>query len=81
MRNCSESLPPTENLVRENRLHTIRIYRRYSQWLEDHPSERDRLQLIQGTLESYVAACRARQDKAYAFPYSIMLELLENYNR
>ncbi len=57
------------------------IYRRYSQWLEDHPSERDRLQLIQGTLESYVAACRARQDKAYAFPYSIMLELLENYNR
>ncbi len=54
---------------------------RYSQWLEDHPSERDRLQLIQGTLESYVAATRARQQKSYAFPYPIMLEMLEKFNQ
>ena len=52
---------------------------RYSQWLEDHPSERDRLQLMQGTLESYVAGTRARQEKSYAFPYPIMLEILERF--
>ena len=51
---------------------------RYSAWLEDHPSERERLQLIQGTLESYVAATRAKKEKAYAHPYPIMLSLLES---
>lgn len=51
---------------------------RYSAWLEDHPTERERLQLMQGTLESYVAATRARKEKAYAQPYPIMLKLLED---
>ncbi len=50
---------------------------RYCSWLEDHKDESERLQLIQGTLESYVAATRARQEKAYAYPYTIMLAILE----
>ena len=50
---------------------------RYSAWLEDHPSELERLQLLQGTLESYVAGTRARQEKSYAHPYPIMLKILE----
>jgi len=50
---------------------------RYIAWLEDHPSESDRLQLIQGALEHYVASTRARREKSYAFPYPIMLELLQ----
>ena len=51
---------------------------RYSSWLEDHQSEADRLQLIQGALEHYVASTRARREKSYAFPYPIMLELLQS---
>ena len=30
-----------------------------------------------GTLESYVAATRAKKEKNYAHPYPIMLQLLE----
>jgi hypothetical protein len=51
---------------------------RYMSWLEDHPSESDRLQLMQGALEQYVASTRARREKSYAFPYPIMLELLQS---
>uniref|UniRef100_A0A0K2T9U8 Conserved oligomeric Golgi complex subunit 5 n=1 Tax=Lepeophtheirus salmonis TaxID=72036 RepID=A0A0K2T9U8_LEPSM len=50
---------------------------RYSKWLEDHPSEKDRLQLIQGALESYVASTRQRNDKSYAYPYPVMLNILQ----
>lgn len=50
---------------------------RYITWLDDHPVESDRLQLIQGALEHYVASTRARREKSYAFPYPIMFELLQ----
>ncbi|KAI9523839.1 Conserved oligomeric Golgi complex subunit [Dissostichus eleginoides] len=50
---------------------------RYSQWLDDHPSERDRLSLIRGALEAYVQAVRARQGKEFAPIYPIMLQLLQ----
>jgi hypothetical protein len=50
---------------------------RYITWLVDHPHESDRLQLIQGALEHYVASTRARREKSYAFPYPILLELLQ----
>ncbi|XP_074644447.1 conserved oligomeric Golgi complex subunit 5-like [Tubulanus polymorphus] len=50
---------------------------RYSQWLEDHPAERDRLTMIKGSLESYVQHVRNRQGKEYAEVYPIMLELLQ----
>ena len=51
---------------------------RYSTWLEDHPGEQERLQLVQGALESYVASTRARNEKSYAFPYNLMLGILQS---
>ncbi len=51
---------------------------RYSTWLEDHPADSDRLQLIQGALESYVASTRLRKEKSFAFPYNIMLGILKS---
>ncbi|KAM7377824.1 hypothetical protein PAMA_012969 [Pampus argenteus] len=50
---------------------------RYSQWLDDHPSERDRLSLIRGALEAYVQSVRARQGKEFSPIYPIMLQLLQ----
>ncbi|CAK6977030.1 LOW QUALITY PROTEIN: conserved oligomeric Golgi complex subunit 5 [Scomber scombrus] len=50
---------------------------RYSQWLDDHPSERDRLSLIRGALEAYVQSVRTRQGKEFAPIYPIMLQLLQ----
>uniref|UniRef100_A0A3Q2D939 Conserved oligomeric Golgi complex subunit 5 n=1 Tax=Cyprinodon variegatus TaxID=28743 RepID=A0A3Q2D939_CYPVA len=50
---------------------------RYSQWLDDHPSEKDRLALIRGALEAYVQVVRARQGKEFAPMYPIMLQLLQ----
>uniref|UniRef100_A0A671VJL8 Conserved oligomeric Golgi complex subunit 5 n=1 Tax=Sparus aurata TaxID=8175 RepID=A0A671VJL8_SPAAU len=50
---------------------------RYSQWLDDHPSERDRLTLLRGALEAYVQSVRARQGKEFAPIYPIMLQLLQ----
>ena len=51
---------------------------RYSSWLEDHQNETDRLQLIQGALESYVAATKAKKEKSFAFPYNLMLNVLQS---
>ncbi|XP_064198883.1 conserved oligomeric Golgi complex subunit 5 [Anguilla rostrata] len=50
---------------------------RYSQWLDDHPSEKDRLTLIKSALEAYVQSVRARQGKEFAPVYPIMLQLLQ----
>ncbi|KAL0962660.1 hypothetical protein UPYG_G00343520 [Umbra pygmaea] len=50
---------------------------RYSQWLDDHPSEKDRLTLIRGTLEAYVQSVRARQGKEFAPVYPVMVQLLQ----
>ncbi|XP_062850687.1 conserved oligomeric Golgi complex subunit 5 [Trichomycterus rosablanca] len=50
---------------------------RYSQWLDDHPLEKDRLTLIRGALEAYVQCVKARQGKNFAPVYPIMLQLLQ----
>ncbi|XP_033880117.1 conserved oligomeric Golgi complex subunit 5 [Acipenser ruthenus] len=50
---------------------------RYSQWLDDHPSEKDRLILLRGALEAYVQSVRAREGKEFAPVYPIMLQLLQ----
>ncbi|KAK7101689.1 conserved oligomeric Golgi complex subunit 5-like isoform X2 [Littorina saxatilis] len=50
---------------------------RYSQWLDDHPSESDRLKFIKGALEAYAKLVRQRQSKEYAPVYPIMLDLLQ----
>ncbi|KYO38620.1 conserved oligomeric Golgi complex subunit 5 [Alligator mississippiensis] len=50
---------------------------RYSQWLDDHPSEKDRLVLIRGALEAYVQSVRTREGKEFAPVYPIMVQLLQ----
>jgi len=50
---------------------------RYTNWLEDHQGERERLLLVQGAVEAYVAAARARQDKSFVPQYPILIEVLE----
>ena len=50
---------------------------RYSAWLEDHIEENDRLQLIQGALESYAAGTRIRREKSYVAPYPAMVQILQ----
>uniref|UniRef100_A0A803WCP3 Conserved oligomeric Golgi complex subunit 5 n=1 Tax=Ficedula albicollis TaxID=59894 RepID=A0A803WCP3_FICAL len=50
---------------------------RYSQWLDDHPSEKDRLALIRGALEAYVQSVRTREGKEFAPVYPIMVQLLQ----
>ena len=41
------------------------------------PQRVDRLQLIQGCLEGYVAGTRERGEKSFAHPYAIMIKVLE----
>jgi len=50
---------------------------RYTNWLEDHQGERERLLLVQGAVEAYVAAARARQDKSFVPQYPVLLEVLQ----
>ncbi|XP_058152525.1 conserved oligomeric Golgi complex subunit 5 [Dasypus novemcinctus] len=50
---------------------------RFSQWLDDHPSEKDRLLLIRGALEDYVQSVRSREGKEFAPVYPIMVQLLQ----
>ncbi|XP_068611151.1 conserved oligomeric Golgi complex subunit 5 [Brachionichthys hirsutus] len=50
---------------------------RYSQWLDDHPAERDRLSLLRGALEAYEQSVKARRGKEFAPIYPIMLQLLQ----
>ncbi|XP_073508309.1 conserved oligomeric Golgi complex subunit 5 isoform X4 [Phyllobates terribilis] len=50
---------------------------RYSQWLDDHPSEKDRLVLIRGALEAYVQSVKAREGKEFAPVYPVMIQLLQ----
>ncbi|KAG0722980.1 Conserved oligomeric Golgi complex subunit 5 [Chionoecetes opilio] len=50
---------------------------RYSKWLDEHQDERERLQLVQGTLEAYVAGVRAKNLTQFASAYPPMLAMLE----
>ncbi|XP_058930495.2 conserved oligomeric Golgi complex subunit 5 isoform X1 [Kogia breviceps] len=50
---------------------------RFSQWLDDHPSEKDRLLLIRGALEAYVQSVKSREGKEFAPVYPIMVQLLQ----
>ncbi|XP_006882749.1 PREDICTED: conserved oligomeric Golgi complex subunit 5 [Elephantulus edwardii] len=50
---------------------------RFSQWLDDHPSEKDRLLLIRASLEAYVQSVRNRGGKEFATVYPIMVQLLQ----
>ncbi|ELT89629.1 hypothetical protein CAPTEDRAFT_226404 [Capitella teleta] len=52
-------------------------FSRYTQWLDDHTSEKDRLTFIKGSLESYVQYVTSRGGKEFASVYPIMLDVLQ----
>ncbi|KAM7439206.1 Conserved oligomeric Golgi complex subunit [Porites harrisoni] len=49
----------------------------YSQWLDEHSSEEEKLALIRGTLEAYVQSVRSRGEKEFVAIYPIMLRILQ----
>lgn len=50
---------------------------RYSKWLDEHETEKERLSVIQGALESYVQSVKQRQGKEFAKEYAVMVQLLQ----
>jgi len=50
---------------------------RYTNWLEEHPGERERLLLLQGAIEAYVASARARQEKSFIPQYPLLIDVLQ----
>lgn len=50
---------------------------RLSQWLDSHPAERDRLQLVGGSLQRYQQAVRQSSKTEFHPIYPIMVSLLE----
>lgn len=50
---------------------------RFSQWLDCHPSEQERLELISGALQRYQQTVRQKGDTKFHDVYPIMVNLLE----
>ncbi|KAJ9578646.1 hypothetical protein L9F63_005136 [Diploptera punctata] len=50
---------------------------RFSQWLDSHPSERERLDLMGGALERYQQSVRQRGGTTFHAVYPVMITLLE----
>lgn len=50
----------------------------YSQWLDEHESESERLELIRGTLDAYVQSVRAKGEREFAVIYPILLKVLQS---
>lgn len=49
---------------------------KYSNWLDQHPSEKDRLVLIRGTLDSYLRWVKQNGVKQFPTVYLLINELL-----
>jgi hypothetical protein len=50
---------------------------RYSQWLDKHKSEKDRLIMIKNCLELYVGLIKQKNEKQFASIYPVLVQLLE----
>jgi hypothetical protein len=50
---------------------------RYSEWLDKHQSEKERLLVIKTCLESYVNLVKQKKEKQFATIYPLMFRLLE----
>lgn len=50
---------------------------RYSRWLDEHPSEKERLNMLHGTIENYVGVVRSGQKTEFASVYPVMVNLLQ----
>ena len=50
---------------------------RYSEWLDKHASEKERLMVIKTSLETYVSTVRQKKEKTFAAIYPLMFRMLE----
>jgi hypothetical protein len=50
---------------------------RYSEWLDKHASEKERLMVIKTCLETYVSTVRQRKEKTFAAIYPLLFRMLE----
>nr|CAB3232560.1 conserved oligomeric Golgi complex subunit 5 [Phallusia mammillata] len=50
---------------------------RYSKWMDGHRSEKERLNMLRGAIESYVNTVRSRQGTSFAPIYPVMVKLLQ----
>ncbi|XP_039251154.2 conserved oligomeric Golgi complex subunit 5-like [Styela clava] len=50
---------------------------RYSKWMDEHKTEKERLNMLRGTIEHYVNSVKSRQGTEFAAIYPIMLGLLQ----
>ena len=50
---------------------------KYSDWLDKHTGEKERLIVVKNCLEAYVAQVKARNEKKFASVYPLMIRLLE----
>ena len=50
---------------------------KYSEWLDKHPNEKERLMVVKNCLEAYVNQVRQKNEKKFASIYPLMLRLLE----
>ncbi|CAK8697833.1 unnamed protein product [Clavelina lepadiformis] len=50
---------------------------KYSRWLDEHRSEKERLNMLRGAVENYVSSVRSRQGTKFASVYPLMVSLLQ----
>ena len=50
---------------------------KYNKWLDEHTSEKERLNMLRGTIENYVGSVRAGQQTEFAPVYPHMVKLLQ----
>ena len=49
----------------------------YSQWLDEHDSEKERLALLKGTMENYVKSVQKAGGTEFVAQFSVIKELLK----
>lgn len=51
--------------------------KKYSEWLDKHSNEKDRIMVVKSCLEAYVNVVRQRNEKQYATIYPLLYRILE----
>ena len=49
----------------------------YSQWLDEHDAEKERLALLKGTMENYVKSVQKKGETEFVPEFSTIMELLK----
>ena len=51
--------------------------KKYSEWLDKHSNEKDRIMVVKSCLEAYVVMVRQKNEKQYATIYPLLYRVLE----